>query len=62
MTWGKELREIQAKQEGWKTVPMVFKVRDGVETFLGGYTEFQNYVNEVKEDHARQEENQEAQR
>tara|TARA_B100001758_G_C18354834_1_gene582056 strand:- start:156 stop:434 length:279 start_codon:yes stop_codon:yes gene_type:complete len=46
MSWGTELREIQANEGGWKTVPMVY-VGDGeLRTFIGGYTEFAEFVRE----------------
>ena len=44
MSWGTELREIQANHDGWKTVPMVYLVEDGIETFIGGYTDFVKFV------------------
>ena len=49
MSWGQELREVQSKHEGWKTVPMVYIN----ESFIGGFTDFQEFVNagqkEIKE-------------
>ena len=44
MSWGQELREVQSKIPGWKTVPMVYLVEDGIETFIGGYTDFVEFV------------------
>lgn len=46
MSWGPELREIQSNLSGWKTVPMVYVHTDGVETFIGGFTEFVEFVRE----------------
>lgn len=46
MSWGEELREIQASESGWKTVPMVY-VGDGeLQMFIGGYSEFAEFVRE----------------
>ena len=44
MSWGPELREIQQRHPGWKTVPMVYTVVAGEEIFIGGYTDFENFV------------------
>lgn len=42
LEWGEELREIQSKHAGWRTVPMVYvDVK-----FIGGYTDFEEYVKE----------------
>ena len=38
MRWGAELREIQSKHAGWKTVPMVYRVTPEGEVFIGGYS------------------------
>ena len=47
MSWGQELREIQANEGGWKTVPMVY-VGDGeLRKFIGGFTEFKALVEAV---------------
>ena len=55
MKWGTELREIQANEGGWKTVPMVY-IGDGeLRKFIGGYTEFAEIVRE----NARQQETEE---
>ena len=56
MKWGDELREIQAEEGGWKTVPMVFVGDAGLRKFIGGYTEFAEFVRE----NARQKETEES--
>ena len=44
MSWGPELKEVQQRHPGWKTVPMVYTVVGGEEVFIGGYTDFENLV------------------
>ena len=50
MAWGKELREVQSKHEGWKTVPMVY--RDG--EFIGGYTDLVEYFKNDRQEKAKE--------
>lgn len=45
MSWGQELREVQSKHEGWKTVPMVYID----ESFIGGFTDFKEHVDARQE-------------
>jgi len=44
MSWGNELREIQQRHPGWKTVPMVYTYNQEEEVFIGGYTDFESFV------------------
>lgn len=44
MSWGDELREVQERHPGWKTVPMIYTYNGDEEVFIGGYTDFESFV------------------
>ena len=42
------LQEVKSKHN-WRTVPMVFEVTNGQETFIGGYTDLKEYLDKGKQ-------------
>jgi glutaredoxin len=46
LTWGSELKEIQSRENHWRTVPMVYREVNGLREFIGGFTDFEKYVNQ----------------
>mgnify|MGYP003973881983 CR=1 FL=1 len=42
------LQEIKSKHN-WRTVPMVFEIKDGSEKFIGGFTDLREYLQSGKQ-------------
>ncbi len=42
------LQEIKSKHN-WRTVPMIFEVKDGIEKFVGGFTDLREYLQSGKQ-------------